>query len=159
MELDTMGADLPACQSGSSHKADLRLGSEPANFLLDKTASYLTDRAEYGEADPLYQRALAIREKALGNYHPYTATSLDSLASLYGRQGRYEEAEPLYHAPSPFPRKPWDQTTRIPPSASAAWQRSTPAKGATSRPSRSCSAPLPFARKHWVPTTPTPHQP
>ena len=37
----------------------------------------------YAEAEPLYERALAIREKALGPDHPDVATSLNNLAVLY----------------------------------------------------------------------------
>ncbi len=43
-----------------------------------------------------YKRALAIREKALGPDHPNVATSLNNLALLYHKQGRYVDAEPLY---------------------------------------------------------------
>ena len=50
----------------------------------------------YGEAEPLYQRALAIYEEQLGPDHPDTATNLNNLASLYDSMGRYGEAEPLY---------------------------------------------------------------
>src|ERR1700730_1494241 len=48
------------------------------------------------EALPLYKRALAIREKALGPDHPNVAASLDSLAGVYLAPGRYAEAEPLH---------------------------------------------------------------
>ncbi len=41
-------------------------------------------------------RALGIEEKALGPEAPDVATYLGNLASLYGDQGRYIEAEPLY---------------------------------------------------------------
>ena len=53
-------------------------------------------RAAYAEAEPLHQRSLAIREKALGPDHPDVGTSLNNLAELYQAQGRYAEAEPLY---------------------------------------------------------------
>ena len=46
--------------------------------------------------DPLYERALAIREKALGPDHPDVAKSLNNLALLYRAQGAYERAGPLY---------------------------------------------------------------
>ena len=68
---------------------------EEAGRLLNETAYYLHERARYEEAEPLFQRALAIREKALGPEHPDVATSLNNLAELYRTQGRYEEAEPL----------------------------------------------------------------
>ncbi|MGH6847493.1 MAG: tetratricopeptide repeat protein, partial [Methylocella sp.] len=50
----------------------------------------------YSEAEPLFQRALAIWEKALGPEHPDVATSLNNLALLYDAQGQYVQAEPLY---------------------------------------------------------------
>jgi len=49
----------------------------------------------YAEAEPLYQRSLAIREQQLGADHPDTAQGLNSLALLYYAMGRYAEAEPL----------------------------------------------------------------
>ncbi len=53
-------------------------------------------QVRYAEAEPLLQRALAIRERALGPEHPHVAASLNNLAVLYDTQGRYAEAEPLY---------------------------------------------------------------
>jgi Tfp pilus assembly protein PilF len=75
---------------------DFGLDSVAASRLLNRSGLYLDDRARYAEAEPLYQRALAIREKALGADHPDTATSLNNLATLYYHQGRSGEAEPLY---------------------------------------------------------------
>lgn len=45
---------------------------------------------------PLLERALTIREAALGGKHPEVALSLELLASLYLREGRYVLARPLY---------------------------------------------------------------
>ena len=56
----------------------------------------LKARARYAEAEPLYRRALAIREQALGPDHPHTANCLNNLALLYSGQGQYAAAEPLY---------------------------------------------------------------
>src|SRR5215831_2077948 len=53
-------------------------------------------QGKYAEAEPLYKRALGIREKTLGPDHPDVASSLNSLAALYRAQGKYTEAEPLY---------------------------------------------------------------
>jgi CHAT domain-containing protein len=39
---------------------------------------------------------LAINEKALGGNHPTTANSINNLAELYTRQGKYTKSEPLY---------------------------------------------------------------
>ncbi|HLZ59281.1 MAG TPA: tetratricopeptide repeat protein [Ktedonosporobacter sp.] len=64
--------------------------------VLNRTGIYLRNVALYSVAEPLYQRALAIREQRLGTPHPETATSLCNLAGLYHAQGRYDEAEPLF---------------------------------------------------------------
>ena len=40
-------------------------------------------QGHYAEAEPLYQRALAIREQVLGARHPHVATSLNNLAGFY----------------------------------------------------------------------------
>jgi tetratricopeptide (TPR) repeat protein len=53
-------------------------------------------QGKYKEAEPLYQQALALRQKLLGDDHPDVATSLNNLAGLYKSQGKYNEAEPLY---------------------------------------------------------------
>jgi tetratricopeptide (TPR) repeat protein len=50
----------------------------------------------YAEAEPLYRRSMAIREKTLGPDHPDVATSLNNLAGLLRTTGRYADAEPLY---------------------------------------------------------------
>jgi len=56
----------------------------------------LYGEGKYAEAIPLAERALAIREKALGPEHPSVAAALNNLALLYESQGRYAQAEPLY---------------------------------------------------------------
>jgi tetratricopeptide (TPR) repeat protein len=64
--------------------------------LLDNAGVYLLERGQYAKAEPLYVRALAIREKALDPEHPDVAQSLNNLAGLYNNQGQYAKAEPLY---------------------------------------------------------------
>ena len=70
-------------------------GLDEATAVTQK-AIQLYDQGRYSEAIPLAQRALAIREKALGPYHPDVAVSLNYLALLYDKQGRYADAESLY---------------------------------------------------------------
>jgi tetratricopeptide (TPR) repeat protein len=48
------------------------------------------------EAERLYWRALAIKEKVLGPEHPDMAMTLNNLAVLYKASGKFVEAEPLY---------------------------------------------------------------
>jgi len=50
---------------------------------------------DYAKAELLCQRALKIREKALGSENVVTATSLNNLAVLYDDMGDYAKAEPL----------------------------------------------------------------
>ncbi|MCK5661163.1 MAG: tetratricopeptide repeat protein, partial [Methanosarcinales archaeon] len=69
---------------------------EESATLLDQTGDYLQVRARYGEAEPIYKRALEIREKVIGTEHPDVATNLNNLAGLYRDQGKYQMAEPLY---------------------------------------------------------------
>ena len=64
--------------------------------LLNRAGLYLHEHAQYTEAEPLFQHALAIHEKRLGPDHPVTAGSLNHLAALYHDRGKYDEAEPLF---------------------------------------------------------------
>ena len=49
-------------------------------------------QGKYAEAEPLYQRALGIWEKALGPDHPNAATSLENYAALLRKTDREAEA-------------------------------------------------------------------
>ncbi len=64
--------------------------------LLNRAGQLLWELGRYAEAEPLYECALGINERALGEEHPDTAQSLNNLAGLYESQGRYTKAEPLY---------------------------------------------------------------
>ncbi len=64
-------------------------------YTLNNLAFLYNNQGRYSEAEPLYQQALAIRRRLLGEEHPDVATSLNDLAYLYYNQGRYAEAEPL----------------------------------------------------------------
>ncbi len=63
---------------------------------FEEAAHLLSEKAEYAQAKPLYERALAIREKVHGKEHPSVATSLNNLAELYKAQSAYKQALPLY---------------------------------------------------------------
>lgn len=69
---------------------------EEAIILSTNLGFYLQIVGAYSDALPLYERALAVRERVLGSDHPDTASSLNNLASLYRAQGAYERALPLY---------------------------------------------------------------
>ena len=63
---------------------------------LNNLAVLYHTQGKYSDAEPLYRRALAIREKSLGPKHPDVATSLNNLAEVHRIQGKYADAEPLY---------------------------------------------------------------
>ena len=67
---------------------DLRLARSLSDLAL-----LFFDQVKYAQAGSLYKRALAIYDKVLGPVHPDVAASLNNLAGVYGRQGRYAEAE------------------------------------------------------------------
>src|SRR5438552_13373728 len=53
----------------------------------------LFKQGRYAEAEPLFESAQAIREKALGPDHPDVAISLNNTAICYQVQGRFTDAE------------------------------------------------------------------
>src|SRR4030095_7107088 len=71
--------------------ADLRLAASLNNLAL-----LYKIQAKYAEAEPIYQRALGIVEKALGPEHPSLASILNNIAELDRSLGKYTEAEAIY---------------------------------------------------------------
>jgi CHAT domain-containing protein len=62
---------------------------------LNNLANVVAKLGRLAEAEVLYKRALAVREKALGFEHPDVAQTLKNLGGVYRKLGRYVEAEPL----------------------------------------------------------------
>jgi tetratricopeptide (TPR) repeat protein len=60
---------------------------------LNNLAELYRAQGKYEQAEPLYQRSLAIWEKALGPEHPNVATALQNYAVLLRRANRGPEAE------------------------------------------------------------------
>jgi tetratricopeptide (TPR) repeat protein/MinD-like ATPase involved in chromosome partitioning or flagellar assembly len=85
----------PHCRTVLNRLRDHAL--EPrATPIMNLVAVWLNNRAEHGEAEPLYRRALEIDEKSLGPDHPNVARGLNNLAALLRDTNRLTEAEPLY---------------------------------------------------------------
>src|SRR6266700_7365695 len=63
---------------------------------LNNLAQLYGDVGRDADAEPMYKRAIAIMEKAVGLDSAAIAPELSNLAALYERQGRYAEAEPLF---------------------------------------------------------------
>ncbi len=62
---------------------------------LNNLALVYDDQGRYAEAEPLYQRALPIFEKALGPEHPDVAQSLENYAALLRETEREDKAEEM----------------------------------------------------------------
>jgi CHAT domain-containing protein/Flp pilus assembly protein TadD len=86
---------LPAAAQETEITTPDRQGVDEADRLNQQAVQFYR-QGRYADAEPLFKRALAIREKALGPDHPDIATSLNNLAGLYRQQGRYADAEPLF---------------------------------------------------------------
>ena len=78
---------------------DYTLALPEAARLLNQTGYYLDDHAQYEQAKPLYERALAINEQVLGPNHPDTASSLNNLAELYEARVTMSKPDPSMNAP------------------------------------------------------------
>ncbi|HEY0754947.1 MAG TPA: FxSxx-COOH system tetratricopeptide repeat protein [Ktedonobacteraceae bacterium] len=87
---------LPHAQACTAWIELADLSSIDEARLLNQAGSYLYSRARYEEAEPLYRRALVIREQELGTSHSSTAQSLNNMAMIHQDQGKYDEAESLY---------------------------------------------------------------
>ncbi len=67
-----------------------------ASWLSNQIALRRYGLADWGRAEPLMRRALAIDEASFGNDHPKVAIRLNNLAHLLKATNRLAEAEPLY---------------------------------------------------------------
>jgi CHAT domain-containing protein/Tfp pilus assembly protein PilF len=63
---------------------------------LNNLAQLYGDLGRDDKAEPLFERALAIMERAVGIDSSDIAPEMNNLAALYERQGRFVEAEPLF---------------------------------------------------------------
>ena len=88
---------VPQILQFAAHLADGEFVSGSAGRMCNQAAYYLSDRAQYAEAEPLYRQALEIGRATIGERHPNYAIRLNNLAGLYREQGKLGEAEPLYH--------------------------------------------------------------
>ncbi|KAJ5901698.1 hypothetical protein N7495_002226 [Penicillium taxi] len=64
-----------------------------------------SDQGKLKEAEEMYQRALAGKEKALGPDHTSTLTTVNNLSLLYSDQGKLKDAEDSYQGELPDSQK------------------------------------------------------
>ena len=90
--------ELLPWQSHLRHVTDAAAAreGEKAADLCNELGYHLRAIGDYEGARPYYERALAIREKALGPDHPDTALSLNNLGYLLQAMGNLAEARPYF---------------------------------------------------------------
>ena len=82
---------LPHARACADLIKNLEFTFPEAGRLLYETGRYLFDRAQYAQAELLYELALSIREQAQSTGHYDTARTLHALAWLYKDQGQPEQ--------------------------------------------------------------------
>ncbi|MGH3801367.1 MAG: FxSxx-COOH system tetratricopeptide repeat protein, partial [Pseudonocardiaceae bacterium] len=79
---------LPHVLAATDSSRDLDCEDGNVAWLLDRAAAYLLDRGEQAAALPIGQRALELRRRVLGEDHPDTLSSANSLATNLRRLGK-----------------------------------------------------------------------
>ena len=89
------GADVSPRDRGQGR--GVRSGASARTLgTVGNLAILLGEQGKYDEAEPMYRRALAGEEEALGPAHPSTLATVGNLAILFAQQGKLDEAEPLF---------------------------------------------------------------
>ena len=156
-------APLTTLWRDTSIAIEKALGAEHADTAvsLNNLAYLLKAQGDYVGAQPLYERALAIREKTLGAEHPDTAQSLNNLARLLQAQGDYARTRPLYERALAICEKALGPEH---PLTALSLNNSRPASLRATMPGRGrfTSGRWRSTRRRWgrnIPTRPEPQQP
>ena len=113
---------------------------ELASLLL-RTADYLLQRTQYEQAEPLYLRALHIREQSLGREHPQVAFPwADWPISIKSKATTSKPKHSICALCVSGSRRPHKSILRS-PFFSTIWLSSITNRATTSEPSNSCSGP------------------
>src|SRR5579863_3739316 len=72
-------------------------GGDPLQMAssLSSLGQLKYQQKDYAQAEDCFQRALELREHALGGEHPTVISSINNLAALYVARGALDDAEPL----------------------------------------------------------------
>lgn len=89
---------VPHAQECALHIFSGGLSFLEAGILLHETAYYLSERGQYSEAEPLYDRAAMILKAAPCSDPSWLPRCLNNMAWLYYKTDRYDEARPCYLA-------------------------------------------------------------
>jgi tetratricopeptide (TPR) repeat protein len=90
---DHAAALLEAQKLEAAAKAQFGINHTSYADALNTLATVYLAQQKYDEAEGLYRRAIAIREKVLADDHPAVAHALTNLSLLYSLQRKFGEAE------------------------------------------------------------------
>jgi tetratricopeptide (TPR) repeat protein len=85
--------------------ADHQGAAEDVASAANSAGRFLGARGRYQEAEQMFRKILAVRERVLGDAHPDSLATQNEIAWMLGKQGRSEEAEELYRQVLPMRRK------------------------------------------------------
>jgi tetratricopeptide (TPR) repeat protein len=90
---DHAAALLEAQKLEAATKAQFGINHANYAFALNTLATICLAQQQYDEAEGLYRRVMAIREKVLGEGHPDVAHAMTNLSLVYTLQRKFGEAE------------------------------------------------------------------
>jgi tetratricopeptide (TPR) repeat protein len=70
--------------------------TEEVGFICNQTGYLCDTQGEYDKSLDYHFRALEIREKVFGEYHPDTVNSYNNIGIVYDKKGDYEKALEIY---------------------------------------------------------------
>jgi tetratricopeptide (TPR) repeat protein len=89
---------LPHAQSVLSFQEYSGNFEESQQDLLFNVGECFRISGKYAEAEGMHRQTLELKEKVLGQEHPSTLSSMNNLALVLRSQGKYKEAETMFHA-------------------------------------------------------------
>ena len=87
---------LPHALASAGNARQHQVMAKTEGSLLHRAATYLLVKPEFQAAKEQFQRAVAIREAALGDDHPEVANSLDGLGLTVRDLGEFHEAQTYF---------------------------------------------------------------
>jgi tetratricopeptide (TPR) repeat protein len=105
-EIEELRGNFPAIQF-TNHLDQDRFGSLDLALAFENLADYLVRPGKYLQAEQLYKRALALREKQSGGPRGtwFLAGTIIRLANCYVQHGKFNDAKPLYGQALPISEK------------------------------------------------------
>jgi CHAT domain-containing protein/tetratricopeptide (TPR) repeat protein len=84
-------------QAASIYKSNLGENSPAFAKVISDFGNFYRYKGRYTDAEPLLEKALQIRDEALGRIHPLYVQSQEDMALLQWKKGDWDKASLLYH--------------------------------------------------------------